>query len=236
MLRRCVEVGATVAREGLEFGVVHRQSGVGGQLLTLQGLRATYDDVVLPLLGGYQAENAACALAAVEAFLGTNQRIDEDIVRAAFASVTSPGRLETVRRSPTILLDAAHNPAGAEALVEALGESFAFSRLVGVVGVLGDKDVVGLLEALEPALDALVVTTNSSPRAMPADELGDIAVGVLGEDRVTVAPRMGDALDAAVAIAESDSDLIGAPGGIGVLVTGSVITVGEARRLLAGRA
>jgi dihydrofolate synthase/folylpolyglutamate synthase len=232
LLRRAVEVGATVAREGIEFGVLERQSGIGGQLLTLRGLQAEYDDIVLPLHGAHQASNAAVALVAVEAFLGADRPLDPDIVRAAFAAVTSPGRLETVRTSPTVLLDAAHNPAGAAALVTALGESFAFSRLVGVVAVLSDKDALGLLDALEPALDAVVVTTNSSPRALPVDELTELAVDVFGEDRVESVARLDEALDAAIRLAEADQTLIGAPGGIGMLVTGSVVTVGEARRLL----
>ncbi|HET9188107.1 MAG TPA: folylpolyglutamate synthase/dihydrofolate synthase family protein, partial [Acidothermaceae bacterium] len=171
LLRKAVEVGATVAREGLEFGVVSRDSAVGGQLLSLQGLHARYDEVFLPLFGRYQASNAACALAAVEAFTGTEHPIDAEIVRAAFASVRSPGRLEVVRSSPTVLVDATHNPAGARATVEALGEAFAFRRLVGVVATLGDKDVVGMLEAFEPFLASVVVTENSSPRAMPVDDL-----------------------------------------------------------------
>jgi dihydrofolate synthase/folylpolyglutamate synthase len=234
LLRRSVEVGATVAREGMEFGVIDRRPGVGGQLMDLRGLQASYTDVVLPLLGAHQAGNAACALAAVEAFLGTSGALDDDIVHAAFAAVTSPGRLETVRTSPTILLDAAHNPAGAAALVAALGESFAFFRLVGVLAVFGDKDVAGFIEALEPALDELVVTTNGSPRAMPVEELADLAAGVLGADRVQAVARLDDAIAAAVALAEADADLVGSPGGLGVLVTGSVVTVGEARRLLRG--
>jgi dihydrofolate synthase/folylpolyglutamate synthase len=232
LLRRSVEVGATVAREGMEFGVLERQHGVGGQLLTLRGLQGEYDDIVLPLHGAHQASNAGVALAAVEAFLGAQQKLDPDIVRAAFAGITSPGRLETVRTSPTVLLDAAHNPAGAAALVDALGEAFAFTRLVGVVAVLSDKDAFGLLETLEPALDAIVVTTNSSPRALPATDLAEVAIDVFGEDRVEVVERLDEALDAAVRLAEIDPDLIGAPGGIGVLITGSVVTVGEARRLL----
>jgi dihydrofolate synthase/folylpolyglutamate synthase len=236
ILRRTVEVGATVAREGLEFGVLERQHGVGGQLLTLRGLQGEYDDIVLPLHGAHQASNAVVALAAVEAFLGAQQPLDADVVRAAFAGVTSPGRLETVRTNPTVLLDAAHNPAGAAALVDALGEAFAFSRLVGVVAVLSDKDVLGLLDALEPALDVIVVTTNSSSRAMPVSELAEIAVDVFGEDRVEQVDRLDEALDAAVGLAEADPDLIGAPGGLGVLVTGSVVTVGEARHLLRGGA
>jgi dihydrofolate synthase/folylpolyglutamate synthase len=234
LLRRAVAVNATVAREGLEFGVVDRRPGVGGQLLTLRGLEQTYDDVMVPLYGAHQAGNAACALAAVEAFLGGGRSLDADVVRAAFASVTSPGRLETVRTSPTVLLDVAHNPAGVGALVSALGESFAFSRLIGVVSVLADKDALGILEQLEPALDHVVITQNLSARALPTEQLAEMARDVFGEDRVSAAPNVADALDMALRLSEEDLALTGAPGGVGVLVTGSVVTVGEARRLLRG--
>jgi dihydrofolate synthase/folylpolyglutamate synthase len=229
LLRRSVEVGATVAREGAEFGVLSRQIAVGGQVLSLRGLGGEYDDVLLPLHGPHQAHNAACALAAVEAFLGGGvDRLDLDVVRAAFADVTSPGRLEVVRRSPTVLVDGAHNPAGAAALATALDEAFDFRNLVGLVGVLADKDALGILSALEPVLAEVVITQPSSVRAMPADDLAVIAVDVFGADRVEVTPRLDHALDAAVALAEADGDL----GGAGVVVTGSIMTVAEARHLL----
>ena len=231
MLERAAEVGATVAREGMEFGVVSRVPAVGGQVVSLQGLRARYDDVFLPLYGAHQAQNAAVALAAVEAFAG-EAALDEEVVRAAFAEVTSPGRLEIVRRSPTIVLDAAHNPHGAEATAAALDDSFTFSPLIGVVGVMGDKDHEGLLAAFEPHLAHLVCTQNSTDRALPAGQLAEKAVEIFGEDRVTVMPRLSDALDQAAALAEA-GEAFGDPLGSGaVLVTGSVVTVGEARKLL----
>jgi dihydrofolate synthase/folylpolyglutamate synthase len=234
---RCVELGATVARQGMEFGVLRRTRGVGGQLLRLQGLGGAYDDVFLPLHGAHQADNAAVALAAAEAFVGAGagQPLDADTVREAFASVVVPGRLERVRTAPTVLLDAAHNPHGARALAAAIAEEFTFSKLVGVIGVLGDKDVEGVLEALEPVLDEVVVTMSSSPRAMDADELASIAVGVFGAHRVTVETRLDDAIEEAVRLAEEtepsdqESPLPDPVGG--VLVTGSVATVGEARAL-----
>ncbi|MDX3849327.1 bifunctional tetrahydrofolate synthase/dihydrofolate synthase [Streptomyces sp. AK02-01A] len=232
MLKKAVEVDATVAREGMEFGVVDREIAVGGQLLTLRGLGGQYEQVFLPLYGAHQAHNAAVALAAVEAFFGIGAQharpLDMDTVRKAFATVSSPGRLEVVRRSPTVVLDAAHNPAGARAAADGITESFGFSRLIGVVGASDDKDVRGVLEALEPICAELVVTQNSSHRAMDADELATIAVEVFGDDRVQVEPRLDDALEAAITLAEEEAEFAGA----GVLVTGSVITVGEARLLL----
>jgi dihydrofolate synthase/folylpolyglutamate synthase len=230
LLRRAGELGATAAREGLEFGVIERSIAVGGQLLTIQGLGGVYDEIFVPLTGQHQAHNAACALAAVEAFLGAGEgrRLDLDAVRQGFAEADSPGRLEVVRSSPTVLVDGAHNPAGAAALVDALRESYAFEKLVGVVGILRDKDAAAMLAALEPVLDTVVLTQISSPRAMSADELAALAIEVFDEDRVEVVPRLDDAIEAAVTIAEEDTDL----GGAGVLVTGSLLVVGEARRLL----
>lgn len=232
ILERCAEVGATIAREGAEFGVLSRAVAVGGQVLTLQGLGGRYEEIFVPLHGAHQAQNAAVALAAVEAFLGagTRRQLDVETVREGFATVTSPGRLERVRAAPTVLLDGAHNPQGMAAMVTALQEEFAFSKLVAVLGVLGDKDVTRLLELLEPVIDQLVVTRNSSPRAMATQELATLAAEVFGPDRVAVAEQMPDAIEVAVALAEED--VPGELAGVGVLVTGSVVTVADARRLL----
>jgi len=231
LLRRAAEVGATALREDVDFAVVSRVPSVGGQLLTLRGPVREYADVLLPLHGAHQAHNAAAAVAAVDVFVGGND-LDPDVVREGLAIVTSPGRLEVVRRSPTIVLDGAHNPHGAEATVQALQEAFSFSPLVGVLGVMGDKDVEGLLAAFEPVFAEVVCTQNSTPRALPAAQLGDVAEGVFGADRVHVASRLDDALDVAVALAEGGDSSGGSLGSGGVLVTGSVVTVGEARTLL----
>ena len=234
LLERATEVGATVAREGMEFGVLARTPAVGGQMLMLKGLRGTYDDVFLPLYGAHQAQNAAVALAAVEAFAGTDP-LDEDLVRAAFAEVTSPGRLEIIRRSPTILLDAAHNPHGAEAVGAALEDSFSFSPVVGVIGVMEDKDHEGLLNAFEPHLTYVVCTQNSTPRSMSAARLGRAAAEIFGEDRVSVVPDLAEAIDRAATLAEAGAAVDVSIGAGAVLITGSVVTVGEARTMLKGR-
>lgn len=245
LLRRAAEVGATVAREGLEFGVLGRDLAVGGQRLELRGLRGDYHEIFLPLFGAHQAGNAACALAAVEAFAGaagdeaggTAAPFDETWVREAFASVSSPGRLEIVRRSPVIIVDAAHNPAGMAAAVDAVTEAFTFTRLAGVLAVSADKDVPPMLDRLEPAVSDLVVTRNSSPRSMEVSKLTDLAEGVFGPDRVHPAARLDEAIDLAVALADeagagdaSPDSLL--PGAAGVLIAGSVITAGDARALL----
>jgi dihydrofolate synthase / folylpolyglutamate synthase len=232
VLQRAADIGAPVAREGIEFGVHDRQLAVGGQQLLLRGLTGEYADIVLPLHGAHQADNAACAVAAVEAFVGGGREpLDAAAVRDALARVASPGRIEVVRRSPTIMVDAAHNPAGAQALAVAVQEEFSFTRLVGVVAVLGDKDVRGILAELEPLLATVVVTENSSPRRLPVEELAAVAEQVFGPERVVRARQLPDALDAAVELVEAEA----LRGGTGVLVTGSVVTAGDARHLLGAR-
>jgi dihydrofolate synthase/folylpolyglutamate synthase len=229
ILRHVAEVEATIAREGSEFGVLGRSLAVGGQVITLQGLSGVYEGIYLPLHGAHQAQNAAVALATVETFLGARS-LDAEVAQEGFANATSPGRLERVRNAPAILLDAAHNPAGMKALVTALGEEFDFRRLIAVVAALGDKDVRGMLDLLEPAVDAVVVTKNTSPRAMPVNELNELAIEYFGEDRVRAVAGLPDAIELAVALAEEDLEL--GLGGVGVLVTGSVITVADARKML----
>lgn len=231
LLEQAAAVGATVLREGVDFGVAHRVPAVGGQMLRLQGLMVEYDEVFLPLYGAHQGQNAALALAAVEAFAGGSEALDAEIVHEAFGQATSPGRLEIIRRSPTVLLDAAHNPHGARATAVALEDSFTFNPLVGVVGVMADKDVEGLLAEFEGSFAEIVCTQNSTARAMPAEELAEVARGIFGVDRVHVARRLDDAIEQAATLAETQ----GVYGSGGVLVTGSVITVGEARSMLKPR-
>ena len=231
LLERCVEVDAQVAREGAEFGVREREVAVGGQRIALQGLSGSYDDIFLPLHGEHQASNAALALAAAEALVGAGPRqpLDPEVVRAAFAGVLSPGRLERLAAGqgvPTVLADSAHNPHGARALAAALTTEFRFARLVGVLGVMSDKDAKGILAELEPVLHEVVITANSSPRAMDPDELGALAVEVFGSDRVSVEPALSEAVEQARELAEE-----GGASGVGVIITGSVVTAGEVRTL-----
>lgn len=232
LLQHAAEVGATVAREGLEFGVASREVAVGGQQIVVKGLTGTYDNLFLPLFGEYQAGNAAVAIAAVEAFSASEDAIGLDpvIVGEALAGLEAPGRLEVVRTSPTVIADAAHNPAGMTATVAAVEEAFTFSRLIGVVAIMADKDVEGILDPLEPLLDEIVVTRNSSPRSLEPERLAALAEEIFGEDRVHVAPRLDDAIDRAVGLAEAEGEF----GGVGVLVTGSVVTSGDAVHLLRG--
>jgi dihydrofolate synthase / folylpolyglutamate synthase len=259
LLRRVAEVGATVAREGLEFGVLSRELAVGGQQVSIRGLRGDYTDLYLPLFGAHQAGNLACAIAAVEAFAATPGRdgagtdsmdpepdgaapgepglaaagaLDQAIVRQAVAGMTSPGRLEIIRRSPVVLVDAAHNPGGMAASMEALTEAFTFTELIAIIAVAEDKDVTGILDEMEPVVTRLVVTGNSSARSMDPAALGEVAAGIFGPDRVSVAARLDDAIELGVTLAD-EVDAADGPGSAGVLITGSVITAGDARVLLA---
>ncbi|MGN6723137.1 MAG: bifunctional folylpolyglutamate synthase/dihydrofolate synthase [Marmoricola sp.] len=232
---RVDHVGATLLLAGRDFSLQSRVPAVGGQQVSLHGLRAAYDELFLPLYGAHQAENAVLALAAVEALIGGDEPLSADVVQEAFEQVTSPGRLEIIRRSPTIVLDAAHNPHGAQALVDALEDSFTFSPLIGVVGVMGDKDYEEMLSILEPHLAHIVCTQNSTGRALPTRELAEVARGIFGVDRVSEATRLIDAIDEAAALAEAGGVFGESLGSGGVLVTGSVVTVGEARAMLRSR-
>ncbi|UXA16432.1 folylpolyglutamate synthase/dihydrofolate synthase family protein [Mycobacterium sp. SMC-4] len=236
LLAQAVRADAAVAREDSEFAVLNRATAVGGQLLELQGLGGVYSEIFLPLHGEHQAHNAVLALAAVEAFFGAGaqRQLDLDAVRAGFASVTSPGRLERMRSAPTVFIDAAHNPAGAAALAQALDEEFDFRYLVGVVSVMADKDVDRILAALEPAFDQLVVTHNGSPRALEVDALTVKAEEIFGPERVIVAATLPDAIETATALVEDsgadDQSGVGLSGA-GIVITGSVVTAGAARTL-----
>lgn len=226
---RATELGASAAIEGEQIAVLHRVPGVGGQMLSLQGIAARYDDLFLHLLGQHQAHNALLAVAAAEALLtGGDSPLDEELLREALGEATSPGRAEVVRQAPTIVVDGAHNTAGAEALVQTIRESFRFTSTVGIVGILQDKEAEEILVELEPVLDSVVITQSSSPRAIPADTLAILARDVFGDDdRVIEAAHLPDAIQIAVDIAERSGDEFS-----GVLATGSLTLAADVRQLL----
>ncbi len=227
ILAEAATKGARVIREDVDIAVVERVVAVGGQMVTLRGLGGVYTDIYLPLHGEHQAHNALLALVATEVLITGGAALDGAVVETAFDDASSPGRLEVVRTSPTVLVDGAHNPNGVQALVAALAEAFAFDRLVGVVAVMDDKDVEGMLGLLEPALDEIVVTHAATSRSMDVDQLAEIAEEVFGPDRVHRTERLDDAIALAVELAESEVER-----GAGVLVTGSLYVVAEARVLL----
>ena len=229
LMRACAKADATPIRSGIEFSLKSRALALGGQMLTISGVYGQYEDLYLPLYGQHQASNAATALAAVEVFSGET-KLDEEIVRQAFAKASSPGRCEIVGRNPTIIIDAAHNPHGAESLKKTISEEFDFSALIGVIAPMGDKDVTGILEALEPVLDRVIVTRNSSHRAADVDELKSEAMEIFGSDRVYVSDDLEQGITQAVEMAKTSSALNDSS--TAVLIAGSVVSAGEARAII----
>lgn len=211
---------APLAALGRDFSLLRVDPAVGGQLLSVSGLTREYSGLFLPLFGDHQAVNAAVAIAAVESFLGSgSQPLAAEIVEEGVSLASSPGRLQVIAHQPTVIVDAAHNPHGAEALTRALMTSFSFDKVICVLGVLAQKDVIGIVEALDPVVDHFVVTQSQSDRAISISELADAVVAIAGPDRVDSRANSDDALARAL-------DLAGSEGGI--LVTGSITLVAEA--------
>ncbi|MCI1935054.1 MAG: bifunctional folylpolyglutamate synthase/dihydrofolate synthase [Bifidobacteriaceae bacterium] len=224
--------GVTLLRDGEELEVTTRVPAVGGQMATLRTPNGTYEDVPISLFGEHQAHNALAALAAAEVVLPVSGTLDGDLVSEAFGSVKVPGRIEVVRTSPTIIIDGGHNVQAVTALRKAIEESFDFRQLVGIVSMMGDKQVEEVLGILEPLLSQIVVTQNSeTDRVMPVDDLEKVAIGVFGPDRVTKEATMPDAIAKAVDLVDTEDEL-GVGYGHGVLITGSFVTAGDARLLL----
>ncbi|MFV0451866.1 MAG: bifunctional folylpolyglutamate synthase/dihydrofolate synthase [Propioniciclava sp.] len=223
---RCHQVGARMVVQGRDFALLERAPAVGGQVLRIDAAGGPVGDLYLPLFGAHMAENAALAVAAVEAFLG-GRGLAPDVIADGLAAVAAPARLEVVRTSPTVVLDTAHNPHGLAAALAGAREAFDFSPLIAVVGVMADKDVDGMLELLDADASALVCTqVASTDRGMPADELAELALDRFDQDQVHVQVSLVDALDVAARLADE------AGPGSGVLVVGSAILAGEARALL----
>ncbi len=216
---RCFEVGARLLLEGADWGLRARVPAVGGQALSIRGLHAEYEDLVIPLFGEFAAHSAAAATVATEALLG--RELDEESVREALEHATAPGRLEVIARHPLIVLDGAHNPAAAEALAATLPEAFSWDRLHLVVAAFFNKDLGGILDRIVPLADAAYAATTDSPRARPADEIEAelVSRGVATQRFSSVATAL-----AAARTAAGPNDLI--------LVTGSLYTVADARRAL----
>ncbi len=221
-IREAVELTeSTLAVEGTDFGLESTTVAVGGQLIAVRGTAGEYSDVLLPLFGDHQATNAALAIAAVEAFLGVEGRgLVPEVLEEGLAAVTSPGRLQLVGREPTVLVDAAHNPHGAAALAAALPTYFGFDKIVAVIGVLGDKDATGIVRELDAVVDEFIVTQPESERAVDADALAATVVAITGPDRVTVEPDLRTAMEEA-------RDRAGSSERGGVVVTGSIVLVGD---------
>lgn len=233
LMRKCAEVEATPIREGVEYQVSNRSLAVGGQLISIKGVYGDYEELFLPLHGEHQASNAATALAAVEVFAG-ERKLDEELVRAAFAKASSPGRCEIVHRSPTVIIDAAHNPHGAKSLRKTIESEFDFDSIIGIVAPMGDKDTDGILEEFEAIMTTVIITKNSSHRAAPIDELAAQAREIFGGDRVLTKDSLESAIDAAITQAKFEVEMN--EKSCAVLIAGSVISAGEARAFIRKRA
>ena len=233
LMRKCAEVEAIPIREGVEYQVSNRSLAVGGQLISIRGVYGDYEDLFLPLHGEHQASNAATALAAVEVFAG-EKKLDEELVRSAFAKASSPGRCEIVHRSPTVIIDAAHNPHGAKSLRKTIENEFDFDSVIGIVAPMGDKDTDGILEEFEAIMTTVIITKNSSHRAAPIDELAAQAREIFGGERVLTKDSLESAIDAAITQARFEVEMN--ERSCAVLIAGSVISAGEARALIRKRA
>jgi len=226
LIDKCLDTNSTPIREGIEFEVVKRSLAVGGQLFSVRGVYGIYEDLFLPLHGRHQASNAATALATVEVFMG-EQALDHELVRSAFAGATSPGRFEVIHRNPTVIIDAAHNPHGAKSLKETVNSEFNFDLVIGLVAAMGDKDLSGLLEELEPIMSKIIVTRNSSKRSATIAEIDTLAKKIFGSNRVITVDSLNDAIDQGLTLAR---DTIAVQDkSCALLITGSVVTAGEAR-------
>jgi dihydrofolate synthase/folylpolyglutamate synthase len=233
LMRKCAEVEAIPIREGVEYQVSNRSLAVGGQLISIKGVYGDYEELFLPLHGEHQASNAATALAAVEVFAG-ERKLDEELVRTAFAKASSPGRCEIVHRSPTVIIDAAHNPHGAKSLRKTIESEFDFDSIIGIVAPMGDKDTDGILEEFEAIMTTVIITKNSSHRAAPIDELSAQAREVFGGDRVLTKDSLESAIDAAITQAKFEVEINDKS--CAVLIAGSVISAGEARAFIRKKA
>ncbi len=215
---RCRDFEARLILEGPDFGVEDRRPAVGGQQMAIRGLHGTYGDLNLPMFGEHAARNAAAAVVALEAFLGRS--LSTAAVRTALAAAVSPGRLEIAGRRPLLVLDGAHNPAGAQALAAALRESFTWDRLHLVLAVSANKDVDGIAAALAPLATRGYAARNASERSGDAERVARALrdADVPAESFGSVGAAMAAARDGA-----GTSDLI--------LATGSLYTVADARRV-----
>jgi dihydrofolate synthase / folylpolyglutamate synthase len=213
---------ASLAIELVDFALESTTVAVGGQVISVRGLAATYEDLFLPLYGDYQGQNAALAIAAVESFLGSGTvPLSDDVLAEGLSNATSPGRLQLIGIEPTVFVDAAHNPHGARALAAAMTEYFDFAEIAIVIAVLGDKDAKGIFTELAPIAERFHVTRSQSERAIPVADLAAIALSV--SDAGAVHPY--DDFESAVIGAREWA--LEAPGRA-VLITGSITLVGEA--------
>jgi dihydrofolate synthase/folylpolyglutamate synthase len=222
--QRAESIADSLKVMGSDFAVLSSSIDGFGQLISVQGIAGTYRNLYLPLFGSYQAENLALAIAAVESFLGGGSTpLSDDLLRIAVADASSPGRLQVISREPITVIDAAHNPHGAQSLANAIRDFFDAPQTVGVVGVLGDKDAAGLLAALRKSFDHLILTKSSSPRALDENELARIAKDFFDIEAISVASNLNEAYQLALDMVPDDGAIV---------ITGSVSMAGDMLKLV----
>lgn len=225
---QCQKTDSIMWLEDRDWKVLGRQPGVGGQMVDIQTPAGVYEGIFVPVHGEHQAHNAAAALVAVEAMLG-GKALAAEVVDEGFAAVRAPGRLEVVRRSPTVVVDGAHNPAGVEVLRAGLDEAFRFDVTIGVFSAMADKNIEQMLVEIEPDLESIVLVQLGGERAAKMEDMREVAEDVFGDDRVFEAADLTGAVDKAVELADLPEDQTLTRG---IVVFGSLYLVGDAVALL----
>ena len=227
ILAKAMENNSPIMREGIELDVLERSVGIGGQQLTIANPYGTHSELFLPLFGKHQASNAAVSLTAVEAFL--DRQIDHDLVQEAFAEFSSPGRLQVLKRNPTIVIDAAHNPAGIKATKQGITESFQFDNLILILAFMGDKDVNQILEELKGFAQVVILTQTNSARAL---SVVDLAKKVKNISQFATRIESSDNSSEAIKLAMNIAKDLG--NSAGIIALGSVVLAGEIGLLIKG--
>ena len=220
ILAKAIENNSPIIREGIELDVLERSVGIGGQQLTIANPYGTHSELFLPLFGKHQASNAAVSLTAVEAFL--DRQVDHDLVQEAFAEFSSPGRLQILKRNPTIVIDAAHNPAGIRATKQGITESFQFDNLILILAFMGDKDVDQILEELKGFAQVVILTQTNSIRAL---SVVDLAKKVKNISQFATRIESSDNSSGAIKLAMNVAKDLG--NSAGIIALGSVVLAGE---------
>jgi len=227
ILAKAIENNSPIMREGIELDVLERSVGIGGQQLTIANPYGTHSELFLPLFGKHQASNAAVSLTAVEAFL--DRQIDHDLVQEAFAEFSSPGRLQVLKRNPTIVIDAAHNPAGIKATKQGITESFQFDNLILILAFMGDKDVDQILEELKGFAQVVILTQTNSARALSVVDLAKKVKNISQfATRIESSDNSSEAIKLAIDIAKDLGN------SAGIIALGSVVLAGEIGLLIKG--
>lgn len=227
ILAKAIENNSPIIREGIELDVLERSVGIGGQQLTIANPYGTHSELFLPLFGKHQASNAAVSLTAVEAFL--DRQVDHDLVQEAFAEFSSPGRLQILKRNPTIVIDAAHNPAGIRATKQGITESFQFDNLILILAFMGDKDVDQILEELKGFAQVVILTQTNSIRAL---SVVDLAKKVKNISQFATRIESSDNSSEAIKLAMNVAKDLG--NSAGIIALGSVVLAGEIGLLIKG--